>query len=300
MTTTAADCEQVPAPVGPYSGGMTAKIAKIDKDGKITVIADKLPSSQTSPQMENLVSGVADVAFIDDTLYALISGAGCSHGLKGTVNSVVKVNTDGTVTQIADLSAYYQANPTKTIEKDDFEPDGTPYSMIEMGGNLYVIEPNHGSLDEITPTGTITRIVDISATEGHIVPTAVVYHDDNFYVGNLSVFPVPEHSATIMVIDQKGQIKEHINGLTAVVGVAFDSQGRLYALETTTVNGQLPVPGTGKVVRVAPATGQLEEIATGLAFPTAMTFGPDGLLYVSNYGFGFPPGKGEIVTIQVP
>ena len=31
-----------------------------------------------------------------------------------------------------------------------------------------------------------------------------------------------------------------------------------------------------------------------------MTFGPDGALYVSNYGFGFPPGAGQIVKVTVP
>jgi hypothetical protein len=298
LSTTATDCEQVMAPVGPYTGDMTARIAKIDKAGKITTIADKLPSSQTGKELGSLVSGVADIAFIGDTLYALINGAGCSHGLKGTVNSIDKVNADGSVTQIADLSAFYQANPTQTMKKEDFEPDGTPYSMIEMDGNLYVLEPNHGSLEQITPSGEITRVIDISASAGHNVPTVMAYHDD-FYVGNLSVFPVPTDSATIMEITPDGQLKDYINGLTAVLGVAFDSQGRLYALETTTVGGQMPVPGTGKVVRVSDS-GELEEIATGLAFPTAMTFGPDGLLYVSNYGFGFPAGKGEIVKIQAP
>jgi hypothetical protein len=33
-------------------------------------------------------------------------------------------------------------------------------------------------------------------------------------------------------------------------------------------------------------SGSLETIASGLTFPTAMTFGPDGNLYVSNNGFG--------------
>jgi hypothetical protein len=41
------------------------------------------------------------------------------------------------------------------------------------------------------------------------------------------------------------------------------------------------------------------EIATGLSLPTAMTFGPDGNLYVSNNGFGFPAGQGEIVKDAV-
>jgi hypothetical protein len=35
-----------------------------------------------------------------------------------------------------------------------------------------------------------------------------------------------------------------------------------------------------------------------LFFPTAMTFGPDGALYVSNMGFG--PPFGEILRIVVP
>jgi hypothetical protein len=58
------------------------------------------------------------------------------------------------------------------------------------------------------------------------------------------------------------------------------------------------VPGTGRVVRLTDS-GDLEEIATGLVFPTAMRFGSDGMLYVSNYGFGFPPGAGQIVKIDV-
>ena len=62
-------------------------------------------------------------------------------------------------------------NPTAHENPPDFEPDGTPYSMNAVSGNLYVIEPNHGELDRITPQGNISRVIDISATQGHIVPT---------------------------------------------------------------------------------------------------------------------------------
>jgi sugar lactone lactonase YvrE len=103
-----------------------------------------------------------------------------------------------------------------------------------------------------------------------------------------------------MEITQDGQITNTMHGLTAVLGIALDAEGRLYALETTTVNGQFPVPGSGRVVRINEESGKLEEIATGLALPTGMTFGPDGMLYVSNYGFGFPPGSGQVVKIQLP
>ena len=39
-------------------------------------------------------------------------------------------------------------------------------------------------------------------------------------------------------------------------------------------------------------------VASGLSVPTAMTFGPDGNLYVSNFGAA-PPGAGQIVKIRI-
>src|SRR4030095_9312694 len=58
------DCVVVP-PVGPYSGSATgSRISRIDGDGNRTTFVDGLPSSQTSAALGNLVSGVADVAFI--------------------------------------------------------------------------------------------------------------------------------------------------------------------------------------------------------------------------------------------
>jgi sugar lactone lactonase YvrE len=153
-----------------------------------------------------------------------------------------------------------------------------------------------GSLIKLTPDGTISRVSDISATQGHIVPTALVSRGV-FYVGNLNTFPVTPSLAGVYRITPSGKITKPVSGLTAVLGVAFE-HGRLYVLETTTVAGP-PTPGTGKIVRVS-AAGALEPIAEGLTFPTAMTFGPDGQLYVSNYGFGFGPGQGQIVRVEVP
>ena len=53
-----------------------------------------------------------------------------------------------------------------------------------------------------------------------------------------------------------------------------------------------------KVVRLTKDGGQ-EVVATGLSFSTAMTFGSDGRLYASDVGFGYPPGAGQIVTIDL-
>ena len=78
-TSTAGQCHQVPA-AGPYTGGFTSRISKIDEHGNRTTVVDNLPSSQTNPSLGSLVSGVADIAFIGHTMYAMTAGAGCSHG----------------------------------------------------------------------------------------------------------------------------------------------------------------------------------------------------------------------------
>ena len=117
-------CDQVPAPVGPYTGSPTGgRISKIDTNGVRTTVIDTFPSSQTSPASGSLISGVADVAFIGDTLYALLAGAGCSHGVLNSTNGIFRVNTDGSTTLIADLSAFQKAHPVKNPEPDDFEDD---------------------------------------------------------------------------------------------------------------------------------------------------------------------------------
>jgi hypothetical protein len=290
-------CTQVVPPVGPYLGSQTGScISRIGNDGKRTVFVDNLPSNQTSVMAGSLVSGVGDVAFIGNTLYGLLSSGGCSHGVTGIPNQVFKVNKDRSWTLVADLSNYYMNYPTAHEFAGDYEPDGTPYSMSELDGDLYVIEPNHGELDKVTTKGKISRLIDISATQGHIVPTCQIFHDGNFYVGNLDTYPLSDLSA-IYKITPGGQISVVASGFSAVLGVTFDEVGGMYVLENTTGN-PMPTPGTGDIIRIDPS-GTKMTIASGLNFPTAMTFGPDNKLYVSIWGFGGAPGMGEIWQFDV-
>lgn len=298
LTTTPIQCAQV-GEVGPYSGGFTSRISRIDGNGGRTTVADGLPSSQTSMETGALTSGVADVKFVGNQLYALEAGAGCSHGLLGTDNELLRVNADGSTTPVVNLSAYQKSHPVANSDAGDFEPDGTWYSMVVVRGDIYAVEPNHGEIDRIDPeTGAISRVVDISSIEGHVVPTALAYHG-NFYVGNLSTFPLVPGASTIFHVTPSGRIPETIGHLTSVLGLAFDHQGRMYALENTvcpTADPCFPTGNAGRVVRVS-HDGSLETIADGLMLPTAMTFGPDGAIYVSVFGFGGPPGAGAIVRI---
>jgi hypothetical protein len=266
---------------------------------RVTVV-DSFPSSQTAATQGSLVSGVADVAFLGNTLYALVGGAGCSHGVLHSTNGIYRVGSNGSIHLVADLSAFQRAHPTQVTEPDDFEPDGTWYSMVAYGGAFYAVEPNHGELDRITAGGQISRVADLSASQGHIVPTAIATHG-NFYIGNLHTFPIESGSSKILKVTPSGQVKPVVWGLTTVLGVAFDNRARMYVLENTTGHS-FPTPGTGNIIRIM-GLGKKELIASGLVLPTGMTFGPDNALYVSNVGFGPPPslpdGPGEVLRITI-
>jgi hypothetical protein len=303
-TLTLGMCQQAAGPPtgpGPYKGSLTGgRISKIDPNGVVTTVSDRFPSSQTSDAFGDLVSGVADVEFVGNDLYALLGGAGCSHGVAGIPNGIAKVNKDGSWTMIADLSAWQQSHPVAHPEEDDFEPDGTWYSMINVRGDLYAVEPNHGEMVKVTTTGDISRVVDISASQGHIVPTVVAYHG-NFYLSNLNRFPIAGGASSIYKITPDGTVKVVATGFNTVLGLVIDQQNRMYVLENTAGPSfpTFPTPGFGRVIRVDPS-GARTIIATGLNLPTGMTMGPDGKLYVSNWGFGPPPiGIGEIVQIDI-
>jgi hypothetical protein len=294
---TAGVCDSVIPPIGPYLGGNTGRISKIDHHGNVTTVADNLPSDQTAATSGKLCSSVADVAFIGNSLYALLAGAGCSHGVENTPNSIIKVNSNGTWNVVADLSTYQKNHPVAHPNADDFEPDGTWYSFINVNGVFYAVEPNHCEMVKVTTGGDISRVIDFSAVYGHIVPTAVSYHKGNFYVSNLDTFPVVAGNSSIYKVTPSGQSSIFATGFSSVTGIVAGKDNTFFVLEMSAVTGG-PAPFTGRVVKVSPS-GKQEIVADSLFFPTGMTMGPDDALYVSNKGFGLPPGMGEILRIQL-
>ena len=312
-------CRQASGTAAPYTGStgnkvLGGRISKVTPGGAVETVVRGLPSSQTTAATGSLVSGVSSVAFIGHQLYGLLAGAGCSHGVPHVPNGVIHVLHHGKWTMIANLSAFQKSHPVANPEAEDFEPDGTWYSMIAFHGVLYPMDSNHGELDRVTAQGALSRVSDISALAGHIVPTAIAHrgsqdddrrarHGDDrspgFLIGNLGVFgpadgTVPnEH---VYKLTQNGHLSVRASGLEQVVGFAF-RRGAAYALELSTSPGG-PTPGTGAIVRLRHG-GSPRTIVSGLTFPTGMTVGPDGAFYVSEQGFGFGPGQGRVLRITL-
>ena len=298
-TSTVGQCLQVPEPGGPLLSGNTGRISRID-DGVRTTVVDGLPSSV---DQRGGVLGVMDVAFVGPKLYALLD-AGCGHGVPNVPASVIRVENGG-YSVAANLTAFVQANPVANPQPEDFEPDGDWYSMVARGGMLYAVDANGGQVVTVQPnSGRVDRIVDISATQGHIVPTAIAEGNGRFFLGNLTTFPSVPGSAKILELKRNGSFSEYATGFTPILGVETDQHDNLYVLETFGCLPQLPcVPapfseGTGQVVRLG-RDGSRTVIATGLTFPPSLRFGPDGALYVSNKGYNLPPGSGEVLRIAV-
>jgi hypothetical protein len=316
---TKGQCPQVPgAPggPGPDTGGLTARISKISPSGKVTTVASGFPSVSIGPMGANGTIGVADVVFLDGDLYALIGGGGCSHGnpLPKDATGIAKVDLkSGNWHLIADIGAWLKTHPAKYESADDFEPDGTLYSVIAHDGRLLTVEPNHGQVISVTTSGEIKQFIDISAAEGHIVPTSIAAHDGSFFVGNLNLFPIDPQWARILTISRPDhddfenvppglqsepgyRIVSSKAGFTTIVAVDFGPDGLQYVLELSDGPGG-PTPGLGKVVRVL-HSGAIEDVVTNLSVPAGMTFGPDHKLYVSNWGAG-PAGMGQVLRFDI-
>ena len=311
-TSASGACAQV-GPPGPYLGGATATVSEVDRSGHLSVLAKGLASSQNAG---GDTFGIADVAFLNDSLYALVAGGGCSHGNPDLPNGIVKINLkNGKWDYITDLGLFYIEHPAAYVDTADFEADGVPYSMLSFNDALFTVEANHGQITKTTADGKTTLVNDLSLSQGHIVPTGIASANGNLYVGNLGLFPILTQRERVITLSKdfnfvditpgletkpaelsKFRVAASRAGFTTIVSLKFGPDGLLYALEISPLAGY-PAPGAGTVVRLS-RTGVIETVVTGLTLPTGMTFGPDNALYVSNFGDG-PTGEGQVLRFMV-
>jgi hypothetical protein len=247
--------------------------------------------------MDGAAQGPSAVAFLDGQLYVLQDGSYMDDDAPTVPNGVYAVNPDGTFTLVADISSWIVANPVANIPYD-YSGAGETFNMVAGDSFLWVLESNSGQLLKVTSTGEITRVADLSA--GHLVPAGLALSPNGVFVGYLTAIPYPDGASKVVEITPEGTVTDVWTGLTAITALAVDAEGTLFALELATDNLDVAPylqPGTGKVVRqTGPATSA--DVLTGLDYPVAMAFSPDGALHIALPAFSPDNEPGAIIRLD--
>jgi len=286
---------ETPPPLGPITGGKSARISWI-ADGCPATLADELPSYNTAT---GEASGVADVAILDDTIYALVTGGGASHGNPDTPAGIYTANGDGTVALVTDLGQWLRDNPVANVPAADYDPEGSWFDLLAVpdDNTLLVVEANSQQFLSVTPDGKVSRVADLSG-DNQVPTTVAVAPDGAIYVGYLSGAPYPNGAAKVVKIGD-GTAATVWTGLTTVTGLAVAEDGTLLALEMSTGNTVAPpvlVEHSGKIVRQT-GPDSAEDVVTDLNLPTQLAIGPDGAYYVASPAIGADAGTGYVVRI---
>jgi hypothetical protein len=207
--------------------------------------------------------------------------------------------------------------------------DSDPYSFVPYHGGFAVADAAANDLLFVSRSGKVSvlavfpTIPEIAAPgtlgpnqttpvpiDAQAVPDSVAVGPDGaLYVGELSGFPFNVGSSSVYRVVPGHAPKVFASGFTTISDIAFDSSGHLLVLEIDQLGlndpglqGGLPTPGA--IIRVGWNGAHTMVASTGLEFPTGMAVGPDGWVYVSNFGVlpatGGPGGQsGEVVKLDL-
>ena len=163
-------------------------------------------------------------------------------------------------------------------------PDGDPFGLITRpSGGFYVVDAASNTLGSVNGRGRISVIRFVPDPPHHepiydAAPTCAARIPDGALVigteaGTLLRWK-PRHMTRLLV---GGKVQQ-------VVACVADAHGNVYLANLdTSVKNFIGMPFTGSVVKVTPAL-RTSYIARGLNYPTGMTLGPDGSLYVTVNG----------------
>jgi hypothetical protein len=294
------DCPAVYNPFTPYHSGYTGRVSRIWPDGRTEVVADHLASMADA---YNGLYGPADVAFIGSTVYVLIQMGGCEKGLPNDLPAVLRINPDGSTTNVANLNAWIRANPPHFVEDTDpattdLEPDGVFNSMIAVGRYLYVVETNRNFILKVDPSnGAITKLFDMSIDNVDHNPTIIARHGDKFYVGSFD-FAGP---GALYVFDKDFTgWTEPYSDMDEINGMVFKGDD-LYITTMFPWDNQWSA-NTGGLVKVKKGSGARSTVLSNYANqPSGLTVDDNGVFYISNNTNtgDLNPGEGTVLKVRL-
>ena len=309
--------EDAPSPPlfgpGPSFRGDSGRLVRIDRRGRLRIVADGLPSIALGGFE---VIGPSRVVLADGRAWVV---TGFAHEVLSPHQgeaAVLRIHPrTGAVAVAADIGAVERATDPDGfgVESDlnglALAPRGELH-VADAGGNaLYRVDRRTGAVRLVTVFAGLPSALPNPSRGGAFeldpVPTGVVTGPDGgAYVGLLSGFPFPSGGAQVVRVAPDGAVTTVADGLTTVVDLAFGRDGALYVLEFASGFDLGPEAqgwrrGTGRIIRVA-ADGGRRVMADGLDEPFGMAIGRRGDVYVTERTNTTPAEGAEGRVLRFP
>jgi plastocyanin len=285
----------VPLPVnfggsGPI--GLRGAVAKVPAGGGAAQpFVQHLPNIGLYGGVEML--GAADVTFYNGTLYEVAAGHMTVSPKLSTVSSAGKLST------VSDIGKFNNANPPPE-ENGDAVPFGNPYSMVALGKKLYISDGNYNTIIEADPATGALRNLHAFRPDPTTTGLTVGPDGKEIYVAQYGNAPYLPGSGEVDTITPDGTYKKGVvKGLTTPIATAFANDGTMYVLQYAAKFDSKHlryVVNTGGLFRIG-KDGSKTQIVQHLMFPTAMRFGKDGALYVTDFGNEANQGQGAVLRV---
>jgi hypothetical protein len=308
-----------PAPGVLLDYGTNGSVSRVRPDGATRRFAAALPNLTVSPAGAQLTPSVGGSIQVFGLVDLAIGPSGTPIGLFGFATApalraqlgprgrylatlaglhLVDGQPAG-VTQLADFAAFENSN---NPGGDDLVSD--PYAMLVDGPSVYIVDGGANTVLRVGQSGHVTLVAAFPARAVtgapfpvQSVPTAIAKGPDGaLYVGEFTGFPFIPGLARVFRIMPGQPAQVFLQGFTQIIDLAFDASGDLYVLEYAS-RSLLESNPEGALIRVSRSGQRTVLLSAGLVFPTSMSFGPDGLLYIANYGTY--RGLGQVIRVDV-
>jgi sugar lactone lactonase YvrE len=242
--------------------GPTGRVLRVDRgSGQVSTYASGLPLPIFP------IGGAADVTFLDDTAYVLVTMVGADLGGSDTVG-IYRIDSPTTSTVVADIGTFSSANPPAT---DFFIPTGVHYSIEAFRGGFLVTDGHHNRVLQVSLDGEVTEVV----TLGNVVPTGTEVRGNTVYFTLAGPVPHVPKQGRVMATDGKWSAPTEIaSGAPLAVDVELGRGRTMYALaqgdwQAGGNDGDPALPDTGELLRVND-DGSMTVVVDGLDQPTSM------------------------------
>jgi hypothetical protein len=306
-----------PCIAGPEGGqvclGMSGAISRVVR-GEQARIVTGLPSIAAADGSAAI--GPVDVALRPNGNMFAIVGLGADPAARAALGSeganlgqIYRFRGNGEADTFVDVAAYEAtANPAGGAL------DSNPYSFVALADRFVVADAGANALIDVPTNGTPStiavfpsRVVPAPPIPNlppelpmESVPDAVAIGPDGaYYVGELTGFPFQVGGARVYRVVPGQEPTIFAEGFTNIIDLAFGPDGELYVLEIFSKGFlQVEQPNgdpSGALTRIGRDGSRTVIASQGLIAPGGVAVGPDGAVYVSN--FGILAGQGQVVRV---